>query len=176
MRNRNLVILLVLVVVIVAAYVFVRARNNSNSSPNNSTSNQPNSSSQNISGSDSGTGLLPGNSSSSNTQSATSSGNNSTAGSQNSQNRTIAVSGMEFAFSPNQITVNKGDKVKIDFTNNGTYPHNWTIDEFNAKTATVSPGQTTSVTFTPDRTGTFQFYCSVPGHKDQGMVGQLTVK
>ncbi len=88
----------------------------------------------------------------------------------------FAVSGTEFAFSPSTLTVAKGDTVKVTFTNNGAYPHNFTITEFNVASKTVSPGQSDTVTFTADKAGSFKYFCSVPGHEDKGMVGTLTVQ
>lgn len=87
----------------------------------------------------------------------------------------FTVSGAEFAFSPNTLSVNKGDTVKVTFTNNGTLPHNFTITELNVKSRTIMPGASDTVTFTADTAGTFTYFCSVPGHKDKGMVGTLTV-
>ena len=40
--------------------------------------------------------------------------------------------------------------------------------------ATVSPGSTSTVTATLKK-GTYTYYCPVPGHKQAGMVGTLTV-
>lgn len=89
---------------------------------------------------------------------------------------TITVIGNEFAFSPSKITLTKGTAVTIVFKNQGHYPHNFTVAELGVKTATIQPGETTSVTFTPDKTGTFTYECTVPGHADRGMTGSLTVQ
>ncbi|HUD20108.1 MAG TPA: cupredoxin domain-containing protein [Patescibacteria group bacterium] len=88
----------------------------------------------------------------------------------------FTVTGTEFAFAPNTLTVGAGDTVKVTFTNNGTYPHNFTIDALNVKGKTIQPGQSDTVTFTATKAGTYQYYCSVPGHKDKGMVGTLKVQ
>ena len=40
---------------------------------------------------------------------------------------------------------------------------------------TVSPGGTSSVTVTLKK-GSYEYYCPVPGHKQAGMVGTLTVQ
>jgi plastocyanin len=90
--------------------------------------------------------------------------------------KNFTVSGTEFAFSPNALSVNKGDTVNVTFTNNGAFPHNFTITELNVKSKTISPGQSDTVTFIADQTGTFPYFCSVPTHKDKGMVGTLTVQ
>lgn len=90
--------------------------------------------------------------------------------------QTVTVAGTEFAFTPSTITVKKGQPVTVTFKNNGQYPHNFTVAELNVKSDTVGPGQQTIVAFTPDKTGSFTFICSVPGHADRGMKGTLVVQ
>lgn len=85
------------------------------------------------------------------------------------------VSGTEFAFAPATMSVTKGDTVKVTFTNNGKYPHNFTITDLNVQGKTIQPGESDTVTFTADKAGSFKYICSVPGHADRGMVGTLTV-
>lgn len=36
-------------------------------------------------------------------------------------------------------------------------------------------GKTSSVTFKADRPGTYEFWCTISGHKELGMVGKLVV-
>ncbi len=40
----------------------------------------------------------------------------------------------------------------------------------------AAPGGTTTVDFTPTKAGTYSFACNLPGHKEAGMVGTLTVQ
>lgn len=91
-------------------------------------------------------------------------------------NKTINVSGDEFRFEPNTITLNKGDAVRIVFKNDGRFPHNITIPELGVASNTIATGETTTFEFTPDRTGTFEFICTVGNHADQGMRGTFIVK
>lgn len=86
----------------------------------------------------------------------------------------IEVEGSSFKFSPTNITVKKGEAVTIVFKNAGGI-HDFVIDEFNVKTAQIQGGAMEEVTFTPDKAGTFEFYCSVGNHRAMGMVGTLTV-
>jgi nitrite reductase (NO-forming) len=74
------------------------------------------------------------------------------------------------------LKVNPGDDVKITLFSGEGSLHNIEIDEFNAKSAYVS-GQGKSVTleFTPDKEGTFAYYCAIPGHRQAGMEGKLIV-
>lgn len=39
----------------------------------------------------------------------------------------------------------------------------------------VDPGKTGRLEFTPTAEGQYEFFCTVPGHKDAGMKGTLTV-
>ena len=66
--------------------------------------------------------------------------------------------------------------MRITLTNGGTMPHDWRVDEFAAATAIVQPGQEDAVEFVADQAGTFEYYCSVGQHRQQGMVGKLIVK
>ncbi len=89
--------------------------------------------------------------------------------------KTFAVSGKPFSFNPKEIKVNKGDTVKIVFTNTEGL-HDWVIDEFNARTPQIQAGKTAEVTFIADKAGSFQYYCSVGNHRAQGMWGTLIVQ
>ncbi len=87
----------------------------------------------------------------------------------------FTITGQNFRFTPNLITVKKGDSVKINFVSNGG-SHNLVIDAFHAKTDIVGSGKSASVTFTADKAGTFEYYCSVGNHRAMGMVGTIVVK
>lgn len=89
--------------------------------------------------------------------------------------RTVAVTSKPFAFTPTEIRVKQGERVKIALTNeSGT--HDWVIDEFSARTDILQPGQTDEVEFTATKAGTFEYYCSVGNHRQMGMKGKLIVE
>lgn len=75
-----------------------------------------------------------------------------------------------------ELVVNQGDLVRVEFTNNDFMPHDWVLDEFNAATDIINEGESASVEFVADRSGTFQYYCSVGQHRAMGMFGNLTVQ
>jgi plastocyanin len=89
--------------------------------------------------------------------------------------KTVTVSAKSFSFTPSTITVKKGQQVKIVFQNTGGF-HDFRIDEFNVKTPQITANNTAEVTFTPDKAGTFEYYCSVGNHRAMGMVGKLIVQ
>ena len=88
----------------------------------------------------------------------------------------ISVNGSDFSFDPSTITVKVGQSVTIAFKNTGSYPHNLVIGDLNVGTKTIQSGETDTVTFTPDKVGNYTFTCTVPGHADRGMVGNLVVQ
>lgn len=80
-----------------------------------------------------------------------------------------------FSFTPNTMAVKKGDRVKITFTNPaGT--HDLKIDEFSAATPKLNAGESATIEFIADKTGSFEYYCSVGNHRAMGMWGTLTVE
>lgn len=88
----------------------------------------------------------------------------------------VNVSGTDFAFSPKKILGHVGEKVVINFTNDSEHMHNFVIPELDLSTAVLEPGDTESLEITPATAGTFQIICSIAGHKEQGMFGELIVK
>ena len=81
----------------------------------------------------------------------------------------------QLAYETKQLSAKAG-KVTIDMTNMSPVEHNVTIAE-GAKVLGATPtfsGGSKSVTVTL-KPGTYTFYCSVPGHRQAGMEGKLTV-
>jgi len=93
---------------------------------------------------------------------------------------TVAIStpsGSALAF--NQKTVStKAGSVTVDFDNVQSLSHDVAVADSSGKvlgqTDLVSSGTaSTTVDLTP---GTYTFYCTVPGHREAGMQGTMTVK
>lgn len=87
---------------------------------------------------------------------------------------TILVKGFNFGFLPKEIKVKQGQTIKIRLTSDDS-PHTFTIDELGVNQE-FTWGKDTDISFVASKKGTFQFYCAVPGHKESGMVGTLTVE
>ena len=92
------------------------------------------------------------------------------------QVKSFTVAASNFAFAPKEIRVKAGDRVRITLTNNSTMPHDWRVDAFNAATDVINTGQTDTVEFVASKAGTYEYYCSVATHRQQGMVGSLIVE
>lgn len=106
-------------------------------------------------------------SSSSSTQSSQSSGG---------EVQRIEVSGTDFAYTPNNLTVQRGVPVEIVFKNDGRVKHDLVVRDLNVASESISPGQTTTIRFTPERAGQYRIVCTEPGHEASGMVATLTVQ
>jgi len=87
----------------------------------------------------------------------------------------FTVTGTNYKFEPSMMSVNVGDTVKITFKDINGF-HDFVIDEFNVATKKLNTGNEQTVTFTADKAGSFQYYCSVGSHRSMGMQGVLVVK
>jgi uncharacterized cupredoxin-like copper-binding protein len=104
----------------------------------------------------------------------------------------LTTTGM--AFTPKDLSLDVGKAVKLVFKNEDSVLHDLSIDTIAVSKkvekgdkhndhgkepdlhVAADAGKTGTVEFTPKAVGTYTFYCTVPGHKDAGMVGTLTVK
>ncbi len=72
--------------------------------------------------------------------------------------KTINITASRFAFNPNEITVNKGEPVTLVIRSTDV-THGLVIEDLGVRTE-IKKGQSASVTFTPDKEGTFQGKCA----------------
>jgi plastocyanin len=83
----------------------------------------------------------------------------------------------QLKFTQTALTAKAGNTT-IDFTNKAPVPHNVAIRKDGGQplveTKTISAGTTTSNVKLA--AGTYEYYCTVPGHEQAGMKGTLTVK
>lgn len=87
----------------------------------------------------------------------------------------FTIIGSNFKFSLGEIRVKKGDTVKIVFKNQQGL-HNWQVDEFGAATKVIQAGEQDTIEFVADKTGQFEYYCSVMQHRKMGMKGVFVVE
>lgn len=85
----------------------------------------------------------------------------------------LELDAQDVAWSTKEITVKPGDTITVK--NIGVLEHDFVVDELGIKLALAS-GESGTVTIPADAApGTYTFYCSVPGHKESGMIGTLTI-
>jgi nitrite reductase (NO-forming) len=90
----------------------------------------------------------------------------------------------EFAFQLSAKTIKHGP-VTFKVTNGGSLPHDFKIcasskggsaNSCTGKaTKLISPGSSTTLSYTFKTKGTYEFLCTVPGHAAAGMKGDLKV-
>ena len=111
----------------------------------------------------------------------------------------VTIEAVDLAFTPATVAVAAGQPIKLTLQNNGALEHDFSVmeievesvheeagehDEGAEHTMTVDPelhvaaaaGTVGTVEFTAGHAGTYEFFCSVPGHKEAGMVGTLIIE
>ncbi|MGI8486445.1 MAG: cupredoxin domain-containing protein, partial [Thermomicrobiales bacterium] len=82
---------------------------------------------------------------------------------------------LDIKFEPAELTIPANTEVSVTITNSGVLQHNLVLDEVGGDSGLLNGGESVTVTLNLPP-GTYQFYCSVPGHKEAGMVGTLIVE
>jgi plastocyanin len=87
----------------------------------------------------------------------------------------ITVTGLDsLKFDPSTITAAPGQV--IHFVNGGALQHDLNVDELDMKMEPIDGGAEQDLTVPADAApGDYTYYCSVPGHREAGMEGTLTV-
>lgn len=97
-----------------------------------------------------------------------------TAGSALAAERFFEIKAKKFSYTPNIITVNRGDTVKIRLLSEDVH-HGFFLDGYGIKTS-AHPGMEGSLKFIADKAGRYTFRCSVTcGEFHPYMVGYLVV-
>lgn len=87
----------------------------------------------------------------------------------------VEVSMTEFAFSHTLIDVPAGAVLTIALRNDGKVDHDFVIDQLRVRLLLRARESTVSAPVTvPD--GIYEVYCSIPTHKELGMVGLLRAR
>lgn len=86
----------------------------------------------------------------------------------------IGINASYAKFQPSRIEVSKDKAAHLKLTSTDTN-HTFTVDESGINIS-IPAGKTVSQDITAGKTGTFTFYCAVPGHRQAGMQGSLEVK
>ena len=110
----------------------------------------------------------------------------------------IELDAADFIYSPASVKIPVGEPVMLTLRNTGVVEHDFVIEQIDVKSVlkkdsgsdahhahgeaenfdlhiSAQPGDTSVLEFTVAESGTYIFFCSVAGHKEAGMVGELTV-
>lgn len=88
--------------------------------------------------------------------------------------REIEVTAAGLSFTPDELHAAAGEDIAIVLSSEDGL-HDFTIDDLDAHVA-VGAGDTDRGGFRATEAGRYEFYCSVPGHRDGGMQGVLVVE
>lgn len=123
------------------------------------------------------TGCGSDNSSSDNSGGGSSSSKQSTPSTSGGGGSSVKLETTEFKFSPSTPSVKKTGTATFTVANKGQTVHALEVEGPGGekKTGSIQPGQTATLKVDLSKDGTYEFYCPIDGHKQQGMVGKVKV-
>ena len=93
----------------------------------------------------------------------------------------VRVVATDLKFTPPTIQAKVGQPIKIVLENKGAIEHDIAFPTLKADQpgaslkALAKPGQTATLEFTPTAKGSYEYICTIPGHKEAGMKGKINV-
>lgn len=88
--------------------------------------------------------------------------------------RPVTVQASSFEFAPKHFAVNQGEEIALRLQSEDS-SHDFAIDGL-GRVADVGGGETTTARLRIDEPGEYTYFCTIPGHRDGGMEGTITVK
>ncbi|HSO59078.1 MAG TPA: cupredoxin domain-containing protein [Paenisporosarcina sp.] len=104
----------------------------------------------------------------------------------------IVIETFGMSYSPEEVIVEKNKPIVLELKNSDQIEHDIEIKETSFNMVSESthqheveenvfhlhakPQSTSKITFSVNKVGTYEFYCTIPGHKENGMVGKFVVK
>ena len=111
--------------------------------------------------------------------------------------RTITLQAKNVKFVPDKLTISMGSVIELKLENLDATEHDFQVDGLDADVMSggsmnaehggghggammvavhTMANEMGSVVFMANKKGTYNFYCTITGHKEAGMVGTLTVE
>ncbi|MDH6262159.1 cupredoxin family protein [Bradyrhizobium sp. BR13661] len=116
-------------------------------------------------------------------------------GDPNKPARTIEISLSEMSYEPSKIDVKRGEQIRFVLRNVGKEDHEFLLatpkenlahaevmkkhphmEHDDPNGVRLAPDKTAEIIWKFTKSGTFEFSCLIPDHRDYGMVGHVTVK
>jgi len=85
-----------------------------------------------------------------------------------------AVAAQNLKFDQAELHAKVGETIALRLDNRDNLPHSFDIDAFDLHVP-LPASQSGAAVFKPSQAGSYTFYCSLPGHREAGMVGTLIV-
>ncbi|HEY3365970.1 MAG TPA: cupredoxin domain-containing protein [Symbiobacteriaceae bacterium] len=93
-----------------------------------------------------------------------------------SQTRTVTVAmGPGMIFAPANLGARAGDTLVVQLSNVDNEDHDIHVPALGAHLH-LRPGEKGQVRLSPKKAGSYEIVCTLPGHKEAGMVGTLLVR
>jgi plastocyanin len=93
--------------------------------------------------------------------------------------QTVSISTTEFALSPATVMLPQAGTYELSITNKGRITHALEIEAegggAEAETDEIGPGETKTLRFTFSGGGSYEMYCPIGKHRDEGMKGTIMV-
>jgi uncharacterized cupredoxin-like copper-binding protein len=91
--------------------------------------------------------------------------------------KTVTISETEFKLTPSSLTFDKTGTYHLKAVNKGSVAHALEVEGngVEKETEKIAPGESATLEVSLDKDGSYEMYCPVDGHKDQGMEGTITV-
>jgi uncharacterized cupredoxin-like copper-binding protein len=113
--------------------------------------------------------------------------------------QTVTLQAVDLDFTPETLEVKAGERVELVLQNDGVLEHDFSVMEIPTEGTVEASGdsghaaghddgdepdlhvsalggQSATLSFTPSQPGTYEFWCTVAGHKEGGMTGTLVVQ
>ena len=116
-------------------------------------------------------------------------------GDPNKPARTIEIAMSEMSYEPSKIDVKRGEQIRFVLRNVGKEDHEFLLatpkenlahaevmkkhphmEHDDPNGVRLAPNKTAEIVWKFTKSGTFEFSCLIPDHRDYGMIGHVTVK
>ncbi|RFU70614.1 hypothetical protein D0469_05630 [Peribacillus saganii] len=99
------------------------------------------------------------------------------------KSNSIQIETIGTKYKPSNITVKSGENVSLILNNMDSVEHDLEIKDASIKSVKTNsplhvhamPNSKNTIQFTPLKAGIYEFYCTIPGHKEAGMIGVMKV-
>jgi uncharacterized cupredoxin-like copper-binding protein len=91
--------------------------------------------------------------------------------------KTVPISETEFALDPKSVDVAKAGTVTFQIKNDGQITHAFEVEGngVEEETDSIEPGKSATLTVDLGKSGKYEMYCPIDGHRDKGMEGDISV-
>jgi len=88
--------------------------------------------------------------------------------------RLVEVESSNFTFEPERLRAGAGEELALALSSTDS-PHDFAIDGL-GRVADVAGDETRTERLRIDDAGTYDFYCTIPGHRSAGMEGTIVIR